>query len=58
MTGQPITISAMAKRMDTARRQPGRLLDPIKQSVTLATLCKAAAAARTMRAGLTWNKGF
>lgn len=39
-----LTKMAMAKRMDTTRAQLDRLLDPANQSVTLATLQRAARA--------------
>jgi hypothetical protein len=38
-----LTKAAMAKRMDTSRAQLDRLLDPENDSVTLATLTRAAA---------------
>lgn len=44
MKEQSITKTAMAKRMNTDRRQLDRLLDPNNQSVTLATLRRAAGA--------------
>jgi len=39
-----VTKSEMARRMGTSRTQLDRLLDPDYQSVTLATIAKAAAA--------------
>lgn len=48
-----LTKSAMAARMHTSRRQLDRLLDPNNQSVTLATLRRAASAVgRKLRVGL------
>jgi antitoxin HicB len=44
MQEQGITKSALAKRMDTSRAQLDRLLDPDNESVTLATLTRAAQA--------------
>ncbi len=44
MREQSITKTAMAKRMNTDRRQLDRLLDPKNQSVTLSTLRRAAGA--------------
>jgi transcriptional regulator with XRE-family HTH domain len=41
---QGITKSALAKRMQTSRAQLDRLLDPENESVTLATLTRAAQA--------------
>jgi len=53
MQSQGLTKSAMAKRMQTDRRQLDRLLDPSNPSVTLATLKRAAAAVgRTLRVEL------
>ena len=43
MKEQKLTKAAMAKRMDTSRAQLDRLLDPENDSVTLATLTRAAA---------------
>jgi len=42
MQEQGLTKSALAKRMDTSRAQFDRLLDPDNESVTLATLTRAA----------------
>jgi DNA-binding Xre family transcriptional regulator len=42
MKEQEVTKSELAKRMDTSRAQLDRLLDPENESVTLATLTKAA----------------
>lgn len=42
MTNQKLTKTAMAQRMNTSRRQLDRLLNPNKESVTLATLQRAA----------------
>jgi len=44
MTKQKLSKGAMARRMGTSRSQVDRLLDPDNESVTLATLAKAAAA--------------
>jgi antitoxin HicB len=44
MREQGLTKSALAKRMDTSRAQLDRLLDPDNESVTLATLTRAAQA--------------
>jgi hypothetical protein len=44
MAKQGLTKSKMAVRMKTSRRQLDRLLDPENQSVTLATLRRAATA--------------
>jgi predicted XRE-type DNA-binding protein len=44
MKVQGVTKSEMARRMDTSRTALNRLLDPGNESVTLATLQKAAAA--------------
>jgi DNA-binding phage protein len=53
MKAQGLTKTAMAKRMQTDRRQLDRLLDPSNPSVTLATLKRAAAAVgRTLRVEL------
>ena len=53
MRAQGITKTAMARRMQTDRRQLDRLLDPKYPSVTLATLKRAAAAVgRTLRVEL------
>ena len=50
MKAQGITKTAMAARMKTDRRQLDRLLDPDNDSVTLATLRRAATAVgRTLR---------
>jgi len=50
---QHLSKSAMAARMKTSRRQLDRLLDPHNQSVTLATLRRAASAVgRTLRVEL------
>lgn len=43
MKEHKLTKAAMAKRMDTSRAQLDRLLDPDDDSVTLATLTRAAA---------------
>jgi antitoxin HicB len=42
MQDQGLTKSALAKRMQTSRAQLDRLLDPDNESVTLATLTRAA----------------
>jgi DNA-binding phage protein len=42
MRDQGLTKSALAKRMQTSRAQLDRLLDPENESVTLATLTRAA----------------
>jgi antitoxin HicB len=42
MQDQGLTKSALAKRMQTSRTQLDRLLDPKNESVTLATLTRAA----------------
>lgn len=42
MRDQGLTKSELAKRMQTSRAQLDRLLDPENQSVTLATLTRAA----------------
>ena len=42
MREQDLTKSALAKRMHTSRAQLDRLLDPENESVTLATLTRAA----------------
>lgn len=42
MQDEGITKSALAKRMQTSRAQLDRLLDPDNESVTLATLSRAA----------------
>ena len=44
MRDQGLTKSALAKRMQTSRAQLDRLLDPENESVTLATLARAAQA--------------
>lgn len=44
MRDQGLTKSALAKRMQTSRAQLDRLLDPDNESVTLATLTRAAQA--------------
>jgi antitoxin HicB len=44
MTDQGLTKSGLAKRMKTSRAQLDRLLDPDNESVTLATLTRAAQA--------------
>jgi len=53
MDEQHLSKSEMAARMKTSRRQLDRLLDPTNQSVTLATLRRAASAVgRTLRVEL------
>ncbi len=53
MGKEHLSKSAMAARMKTSRRQLDRLLDPKNQSVTLATLRRAATAVgRTLRVEL------
>jgi DNA-binding Xre family transcriptional regulator len=53
MHKQHLSKTAMAARMRTSRRQLDRLLDPNNQSVTLATLHRAASAVgRTLRVEL------
>jgi len=50
MQEQGLTKSELAKRMDTSRAQLDRLLDPDNESVTLATLTRAAqAVGRSLR---------
>jgi antitoxin HicB len=44
MQEEGLTKSALAKRMQTSRAQLDRLLDPDNESVTLATLTRAAKA--------------
>ncbi len=44
MAKQNLSKAALARRMGTSRSQVDRLLDPDNESVTLATLAKAAAA--------------
>jgi antitoxin HicB len=44
MQDEGLTKSALAKRMQTSRSQLDRLLDPNNESVTLATLTRAAQA--------------
>jgi antitoxin HicB len=44
MQDEGLTKSALAKRMQTSRAQLDRLLDPENESVTLATLTRAAQA--------------
>ena len=44
MQDQGITKSELAKRMQTSRAQLDRLLDPENESITLATLTRAAQA--------------
>lgn len=44
MTADGLSKAEMARRMHTSRSQLDRLLDPENESVTLATLQKAAAA--------------
>ena len=44
MQDQGLTKAALAKRMQTSRAQLDRLLDPDNESVTLATLTRAARA--------------
>jgi len=44
MQDQKLTKSSLAKRMKTSRAQLDRLLDPDNESVTLATLTRAAQA--------------
>jgi antitoxin HicB len=53
MDEERLSKSAMAARMKTSRRQLDRLLNPKNQSVTLATLRRAATAVgRTLRVEL------
>ena len=53
MKAQGMTKTAMAKRMQTDRRQLDRLLDPENPSVTLGTLRRAASAlGKTLRVEL------
>jgi antitoxin HicB len=53
MHDQHLSKTEMAARMKTSRRQLDRLLDPSNQSVTLATLRRAAnAVGRTLRVEL------
>jgi hypothetical protein len=53
MTEQGLTKTAMARKMQTDRRQLDRLLDPRNPSVTLSTLRRAASAVgRTLRVEL------
>jgi antitoxin HicB len=50
MQEQGLTKSELAKRMETSRAQLDRLLDPENESVTLATLTRAAhAVGRNLR---------
>jgi antitoxin HicB len=50
MQKQGLTKSELARRMDTSRTQLDRLLDPDNESVTLATLTRAAhAVGRNLR---------
>ena len=50
MQEQGLTKSELARRMDTSRTQLDRLLDPDNESVTLATLTRAAhAVGRNLR---------
>ncbi len=44
MAREKLSKAALARRMGTSRSQVDRLLDPDNESVTLATLAKAAAA--------------
>ena len=44
MAREKLSKAALAKRMGTSRSEVDRLLDPDNESVTLATLAKAAAA--------------
>ena len=44
MAKERLSKAALARRMGTSRSQVDRLLDPDNESVTLATLAKAAAA--------------
>lgn len=44
MAKEKLSKAALARRMGTSRSQVDRLLDPDNESVTLATLAKAAAA--------------
>jgi antitoxin HicB len=46
MQDEGLTKSALAKRMHTSRAQLDRLLDPDNESVTLATLTRAAQSCR------------
>ena len=53
MVDQKITKAEMARRMKTSRAQLDRLLDPQNESVTLATLTRAAhAVGRNLRVDL------
>lgn len=53
MDKKGLTKTEMAARMNTSRRQLDRLLDPDNQSVTLATLRRAASAVgRNLRVAL------
>ena len=53
MQNQGLTKSSLAKRMKTSRAQLDRLLDPDNESVTLATLTRAAqAVGRNLRMAL------
>lgn len=50
MQEQGLTKTALAKRMETSRAQLDRLLDPENESITLATLTRAAhAVGRNLR---------
>jgi antitoxin HicB len=44
MTKEKLSRAALARRMGTSRSQVDRLLDPANESVTLATLMRAAVA--------------
>src|SRR2546423_15488318 len=55
MRDQGLTKSALAKRMHTSRAQLDRLLDPENESVTLATLTRAA---RVVDRQLTMELGY
>jgi len=53
MVDQKITKAELARRMKTSRAQLDRLLDPQNESVTLATLTRAAhAVGRNLRVEL------
>lgn len=57
MEQEGLSNTAMAQRMQTSRSALDRLLDPDNESVTLATLQKAAAAiGRKVRLELVWMK--
>ena len=56
MRDQGLTKSALAKRMHTSRAQLDRLLDPENESVTLATLTRAAPSLSDGSSGWSWSR--